>query len=394
MAKLKGKRIPLIGRVEISIIEESNPRLLSFEQGEIDYVQVPPDLVWNVLDPPATLKARFARQGIVLGRGVQPLISFAYFNMDDPVVGGYTPAKIALRRAVAMAYDVPEEIRVIRQGQAMPATQPVPPNVSGHNPKLSSRSVFDPAAAHALLDRFGYKDIDGDGFRELPDGSPLVLKLSSAPSAFERQFDELWLRSMKNVGLRIEFNKQKWPDLVKAARLGQLQMFQLGNISTTPEGFGFLGLLYGGNAGFSNPPLQAADTTACTSRRAACPTGASESARCNACPSWSPTTRRGSSRCSGTRTCWCIRGSSATSTTRSRRIPGSTSTSTWSVVARQQRMRPPAVEFARDVLVTIRRCIDATNARTAASNPARVRCRRAAQRGIHLTTTRHLRGTM
>ncbi len=57
---------------------------------------------------------------------------------------------------------------------------------------------------------------------------------------------------MKEVGLKIEFNKQKWPDLLKAARLGQLQMFSLGNINTTPEGFGFLGLLYGGHAGFSN----------------------------------------------------------------------------------------------------------------------------------------------
>jgi ABC-type transport system substrate-binding protein len=252
MAKLEGKRIPLVGRIEISIIEESNPRLLSFEQGEIDYVQVPPELVWNALDPPATLKPRFAQQGITLGRGIQPAISYAYFNMEDPVVGGYTPDKVALRRAVAMAYEVPEEIRVIRQGQAVPATQPIPPGVSGHNPALSSRSVFDPAAARALLDRFGYKDVDGDGFRELPDRSPLVLKLSSAPSAIERQFDELWLRSMKNVGLRVEFNKQKWPDLLKAARLGQLQMFQLGNINTTPEGFGFLGLLYGGHAGFSN----------------------------------------------------------------------------------------------------------------------------------------------
>ena len=57
---------------------------------------------------------------------------------------------------------------------------------------------------------------------------------------------------MKAVGLRIEFRKEKWPDLLKAGRLGQLQMFSLGNINTTPEGFGFLGLLYGPHAGFSN----------------------------------------------------------------------------------------------------------------------------------------------
>jgi oligopeptide transport system substrate-binding protein len=252
MAKLKGKRIPLIGRIEISIIEEGNPRLLTFEQREIDYVSVPPDLVWNVLDPPATLKPRLANQGIVLGRGIQPAITYIYFNMEDDVVGGYTPDKVALRRAVSMGYNAPEEINVIRQGQAIPANQVVPPTVSGHNPNIPKRAIYDPAGARALLDRFGYKDRNDDGFRELPDGKPLTLKLSSAPSAIERQFDELWVRSMNAIGIRIEFNKQKWPDLLKAARLGQLQMFQLGNISTTSEGFGFLGLLYGGHAGFSN----------------------------------------------------------------------------------------------------------------------------------------------
>jgi ABC-type transport system substrate-binding protein len=52
--------------------------------------------------------------------------------------------------------------------------------------------------------------------------------------------------------LRVEFVKQKWPDQLKAARLGQLQVWQAANISVTAEGFAFLGLLYGENAGFSN----------------------------------------------------------------------------------------------------------------------------------------------
>ena len=252
VAKYKGKRIPFAGRIEISIIEESNPRLLAFEGGEIDYAAAPTDLVWNVMDPPAKLKPRLAERGITLSRGVQPAITYTYFNMEDPIVGGYTPDKVALRRAFSLGYNVDEEVRVIRQGQAFPATQVIPPTVTGHDPKLENRKVYDPAAARALLDRFGYKDRDGDGFRETPDGKPLVLKLASAPSAIDRQYDELRKKSADAIGLKVEFVKQKWPDLLKAARLGQLQMFTLGNISTTPEGFGFLGLLYGQNSGFSN----------------------------------------------------------------------------------------------------------------------------------------------
>jgi ABC-type transport system substrate-binding protein len=251
-AKLKDKRIPLIGRIEIAIVEEAAPRLLSFERREIDYVTVAFALASRVLDPPAKLKPYLADQGVRLARGIRPAITYTCFNMEDPVVGGYGPDKVALRRAVTMGYDAPEEIKVIRQSQATAASQIVPPTVSGHDDSLPVRAIYDPAGARAVLDRFGYKDHDNDGYRELPDGKPLTLKLSSTPLPVDRQIDELWLRSMGAIGIRIEFNKQKRQDLVKAAQLGQLQMFQSFGTSTTPEGFGFFGLLYGGNAGLSN----------------------------------------------------------------------------------------------------------------------------------------------
>jgi ABC-type transport system substrate-binding protein len=213
---------------------------------------VPSNLVSKVMDANNRPNAELAKAGVRLERGIQPAISYTYFNMDDPVVGGYTPARIALRRAIIMGYDVNEEIRVLRQGQGMPATQVVPPNMTGHDPSYDGRVKYDVAAAKALLDKFGYVDRDGDGFREAPDGKPLLLKMASSTSAQDREFDEFWKRTLTTLGLRVEFIKQKWPDLLKAARLSQLQMWQLGNINMTPDGFGFFGLLYGRNAGFSN----------------------------------------------------------------------------------------------------------------------------------------------
>jgi oligopeptide transport system substrate-binding protein len=252
MAKFKGRRLPFIGRIEISVIEEANPRLLAFEQGALDYIEVPVDLVANVLEADNTLKPRFRKADVALQRGIQPSITFTWFNMEDPVVGGYAKENIALRRAIGMAYNVDEEAKVIRQGQAVWASQIIPPGVSGHDPTFTGNSRYDPVSAKALLDRFGYIDRDGDGWRELPDGRPLVLKKGTSPSALERQYDELWSRNMKDVGIRMEFVTQKWPDLLKMARGGQLQMWQLGNRSATTEGYGFLGLLYGPNAGLAN----------------------------------------------------------------------------------------------------------------------------------------------
>jgi ABC-type transport system substrate-binding protein len=252
VAKMKGTKLPRIGRIDITIIEESQPRLLAFERGDLDYTQVPSDLVWNVMGKDSKILPRFAKAGVMLARGVQPAITFAYFNMEDPVVGGYGKDKVALRRAIGMAYNVDEEIRVLRQGQGTPATQVIPPPVTGYDPAFAGNAKFDPEGAKALLDKFGYVDRDKDGWRDLPDGKPLVLKMGTSPSALDRQYNELWQRNLNAVGIRVEFVNQKFADLLKMARAGQLQSWSLGNISTTPDGYQFLGLLYGPHSGLSN----------------------------------------------------------------------------------------------------------------------------------------------
>jgi len=251
-ARMKGKRLPQIGRIEISIIEESNPQLLAFDSKALDYANVPPDLVPKALDANNRLLPEYAKQGVTLHRATQPALQYWYFNMDDPVVGGYTPDKVALRRAIVMAFDTPDLIRVWYQGQASPATQPIPPEVQGYVEGLNARLPYDPATSRALLDRFGYKDRDGDGWRERPDGKPLTLAIGSTPSGRDRERDELWKKSMAAIGVRIDFVKQKWPDLLKMARAGQMQMWQVGWITTSGDGDAFMQLLYGPNAGQSN----------------------------------------------------------------------------------------------------------------------------------------------
>ncbi len=255
LAVMKGKRIPMIGRIEMIIIEESNPRLLAFINGELDISNpVPPELIYNVLDDKGKLKSELAKRGIRHIRQFMPSITFWYFNMEDPIVGGYSREQIALRRAIGMGYNVEDEIAVVRQGQGAPATQMLPPPSIGYDPKYVDRSKYDPAMANALLDKMGYLDRDGDGWRELPDGRQFTITMASQTSAEYRNYDELWKKSLASIGIRVEFAKQKFADLLKQARAGQLQMWGLGNTAASPEGFGFLGLLYGPNAGLSNLP--------------------------------------------------------------------------------------------------------------------------------------------
>jgi ABC-type transport system substrate-binding protein len=232
---LVGRKLPLVGNVEISIIEEAQPRLLSFDSGKLDYVEVPLTLASTVLRG-AALAPALAQRGVVLHRDIAPSISFFFFNLENPVVGGYTPEKLALRRAISMGYDRTTAIAQLKDGQALPANQPVPPSMYGHDPKYVAPYGYDLPAARALLDKFGYKDRDGDGYREQPDGKPLTLVLASTTDNAARASDEMWKRNMDALGLRITFIKNKWPELNKMSEAGQLMMWGLAWSSTSPDG--------------------------------------------------------------------------------------------------------------------------------------------------------------
>ena len=251
-AAVQGKKLPLVDRIEISIMEEANPRLLAFESRALDYVNLPQELADRALDASNKLKPEYAARGVTLWRITQPALQYAYFNMQDPVVGGYANDRIALRRALVLAFNKDELIRVVYQGQALPATQPIPPNVPGHDDTLDVAAKYDPAAANALLDRFGYVDRNGDGWRDMPDGKPLSLTMASTPSTRDREIDEIWQKNLKAIGVRIEFMKQKWPDLLKMGKAGQLQTWRIGWINAYAEGDAFAQLLYGGNIGQTN----------------------------------------------------------------------------------------------------------------------------------------------
>ena len=248
---LSGRKLPLVPRVEISIIEESQPRLLAFRSGNLDYVDVPASLATTVLDGDK-LKRDLTDAGVRLHRQVEPSLGFFFFNMDDPVVGGYTPQKVALRRAIVMAQDRKERIRILSNGQAELATQMIPPPVPGHSAALASKDPYDPAAARALLDRFGYKDRDGDGYRESPDGKAIVLVKAAVPVAAERAANELWQKNLQAIGLRTEFFVEKWPELNKRAEAGQLMIWNLAWIAGFPDADNFYSPLYSRNIGLSN----------------------------------------------------------------------------------------------------------------------------------------------
>ena len=251
-ARLKGRTLPLVDRVELSVVEEAQPRWLSFLNGQADLVEVPAE--FSALAAPAGVIApHLAKRGVRLQRTVVPVTYYTYFGMDNAVLGGYAPERVALRRAIALAYDAQREIDLVRHGQGVIAQTIVPPGVSGYDARLKTvMSDHDLARAKAVLDLYGYVDRNGDGFREQPDGQPLVLAFSTEPDQRARQTQGLWQKALNRAGLKVEFRIASWQENIKASRAGKLMMWTTGWSAATPDGSYFLDTLNSRNKGQSN----------------------------------------------------------------------------------------------------------------------------------------------
>jgi ABC-type transport system substrate-binding protein len=122
--EFQGKRLPILDRIDIKIVEEYQSRVLGFLNGEFDFLeQLPESMKEMVLTDDAKLKPELARKGIVLAPFPVLQTYYMWMNMDDPVIGGYSKEKVALRRAIALGYNRDEDISTMKKGLALPPSR-------------------------------------------------------------------------------------------------------------------------------------------------------------------------------------------------------------------------------------------------------------------------------
>jgi oligopeptide transport system substrate-binding protein len=231
---MQGKVLPQIGVIEINVIDEDLTRLLQFEQGGLDYVVLRGEVASRLLANDK-LKPEYVSRGVTRHVFPEPFGFSIYFNLADPVIGGMAKERVALRRAMALAFDAETLIKVVYAGQAIPANQIVPPGVGGHDRNLPVKSLYDPATAKNLLDRFGYK-VGADGRRRAPDGTPLTITMSQRTGAISREIATLWKKNLDAVGLNTDFREAPFQDVIKDLEHGKFQVYY-GGFGGSPSGF-------------------------------------------------------------------------------------------------------------------------------------------------------------
>jgi len=127
-------------------------------------------------------------------------LAFNFGGTADPSL-----QNLDVRQAIAYSIDKQALVERVALGNATVASSVIFPDYKQWywEPTADQIMGFDPARSKELLDQAGYKDKDGDGFRETPNGQPWSLQLT-ATSDWTYSVPEAKLISgwMNDVGIK------------------------------------------------------------------------------------------------------------------------------------------------------------------------------------------------
>ena len=236
--------LPRLDRVVCHVVQEPLTAWLLFLQGNLDLTGLSSDNVEAVVERGVDLTPELRERGVRLWRFPQFQINYVAFNAADPQLG----RNALLRQAISLAYNVEARVEV-SNNQLIPASGPIPPGVSGHDPELSNPFArYDLVQAKQLLAEAGFPGgIDPGTGRALSFTFDL-----GGTDVTRRQQADMMVADMKKLGVEIVPRLNNWPRFLQRIRRGDVQIFRITWVGDYPDGQNFLQLFYGPNAGSCN----------------------------------------------------------------------------------------------------------------------------------------------
>jgi peptide/nickel transport system substrate-binding protein len=191
---------PPIDQVIFRLFENPDAMVAALQQGELDAVQSVPAGSAETLDADPNIDIVAGQQG-----------GFEEIAINGGAVEGQPhPAllDVIVRRAIGHGIDKEAVVEDLWFGLAEPLETMSPSADPKWLPEIpeDDRLDYDPAEANRLLDEGGYLDTDGDGVREMPDGTnPIIIRHAvNTDSDLAGPIGELFVGWMEEIGLGVE----------------------------------------------------------------------------------------------------------------------------------------------------------------------------------------------
>lgn len=226
-----GKKIPLVDKINVHIITESQPKWLSFMKAKADLLEVKDVNIQQSITAEKTLKPEHKSKGVRLVMEPMLDVTFFAFNNQDPLFKNNRK----LRQAMNLAFDRDGYNKLFHENTAVNAHGVVPPGLGGQKKEFKNPFVkYDLEQAKKLLAEAGYP-----GGKGLPK---IVVQTRSDTNS--RNQVEFFEKSMKKIGIDIDVGMNTWPELVNKVTKKQHQMYTMAWGADYPDAENFLGLLY------------------------------------------------------------------------------------------------------------------------------------------------------
>ncbi|MBY0413237.1 MAG: hypothetical protein K2Q18_03685 [Bdellovibrionales bacterium] len=228
-----GKRLPLVDKIIVHVMVESQPAWLKFNKGEVDYFGVPKDNFATAVKD-NKISGDLATKGIVLTIAPQLDVTYTSFNYDNKLFHNAN-----LRRAMYLAYDEAKANELFYNNTAFPAQSITPPGITGNidgykNPWKGPNIEL----AKKTLALAGYPE--GKGLPEIVYDIP--------DSTTSRQMGEYFQKQMEQIGIKIKISAAPWPEFQAKLKKRSGQMFGIAWGADYPDAENFLQLFYGPNS--------------------------------------------------------------------------------------------------------------------------------------------------
>lgn len=241
LQRAAGQQVPFVDRIEFTMYVQDQPMWLEFNQGNLGYIQVPEEYYLEAFDRASrSLKEAYITRGVRAHDDLLLDFIFRGFNMEDELLGGYTPEKKALRQAISLAIDLEEINQTFYNGLPLVYDGPIPPGMDGHPENgLAPRNYRGPnlALAREKLAEAGY-----------PDGRGLPpIQFYTSVSSLNTQVAEMTKRQLARVNINFEPTFLDFAPLIQLVNRKQAPMFGFAWGSDYPDAENNLALFYGPN---------------------------------------------------------------------------------------------------------------------------------------------------
>ncbi len=215
MVDTAGNQLPYINEQDELFINDNQVRLLKLVNGEVDYKAQSLQLS----DAPVMLDGMESGDYTIQIAPKVAMHAFSFNVTSEDPVKREVFGNVLFRQAMSVAIDRGELNEIAYFGEGTPAQYiGFSPKPDWVDPKWTTyMTEYDPEQAKAWLEEAGMKDVDGDGFRELPDGSKFVLNMQFSTQGIAGQVVELVAQDWSEVGIQTAV-KEITPDEYRSAQ--------------------------------------------------------------------------------------------------------------------------------------------------------------------------------